>query len=424
VNAQVRFRGWVSGDPATERNFTVLWIGTAVTNLADGVFQVALPLIALSMTRSPVSVAGVALANTTPWLLLALPAGVLADRVDRRRLIMAATGGQLIVVAALMVCVLGDLLTLPDLYVAAALLGAGAVFNDTTRMSMIQMVVPRNRLESAFAKLTASETVAKEFIGPPLGGLLAAVGFALAVGASGIGYLVALLAVAVMTGHYRRATPAEPTAIRTDIKAGLQYVWNERPLRTLLLVAGSASGCWGGWNAVIAVYAVAPGPLGLTRSEFGLLIGMLGVGGFFGATAAPAMIRRVGRQAVLVGSMACYGVFLAAPAASTSPYLIAVTTFLGGIAAGAWNVTYSALRAMVVPDEMMGRYSGVSRLTSWGSMPLGALLAGVTAETVGTRAVFGFGGAICLLMLVITIRTVSSHDFRSLEESAKLRSGS
>jgi MFS family permease len=150
----------------------------------------------------------------------------------------------------------------------------------------------------------------------------------------------------------------------------------------------------------------------LTRSAFGLLIGALGVGGFLGASVAPAMTRRVGRQAMLVGSLASYAVFLAAPAVSTSPLLLAVTTVLGGLGAGAWNVTYSALRALAVPDEMMGRYSGVSRFVSWGSMPVGALLAGVTAEVVGVRAVFGLAGAICLLLLLVTIRTVSSDDFR------------
>jgi MFS family permease len=412
----------IRDDPttATTRNFTALWIGTAVTNLADGVFKLALPLIAVSMTDSPALVAGATLANTLPWLLFALPAGVFADRLDRRRLIMAATGGRVIVVSALVACLLGDVLTLPALYLAAVLLGVGEVFTDTTRMSVIQMVVPRSRLESAFAKLTATETVANEFIGPPLGGLLAAVGFALAVGASGVGYFIALLALAVMTGGYRHAAQPEPTLIRADIKAGVQYVWNERTLRTLLLVAGGASGCWAGWNAVIALYAVAPGPVGLSRSAFGLLIGALGVGGFLGAAAAPAMIRRVGRQAILIGSMACYAVFLAAPAASTSPYLLAATTMLGGLGAGAWNVTYSALRALVVPDEMMGRYSGVSRLTSWGSMPVGALLAGVTAEIVGVRAVFGLGGAVCLFLLLVTIRTVSSDGFRRMADSAKL----
>lgn len=413
-------------DPAnaTTRNFTALWIGTGVTNLADGVFKLVLPLIAVSMTDSPALVAGASLANTLPWLLFALPAGVFADRIDRRRLIMVATAGRVLVILALVLCLLGGGLSLSVLYLAAVLLGVGEVFTDTTRMSVIQMVVPRNRLESAFAKLTATETVANEFVGPPLGGLLAAAGFALAVGVSGIGYVVALLALAVMTGGYRRATQSGPTMIRADIKAGVRYVWNERTLRTLLLVAGGASGCWAGWNAVIALYAVEPGPVGLSRSAFGLLIGALGVGGFLGAVAAPAMIRRVGRRAVLVGSMGCYAVFLAAPALSTSPYVLAVTTLLGGLGAGGWNVTYSALRALVVPDEMMGRYSGVSRLTSWGSMPVGALIAGVTAELVGVRAVFGLGGTVCVFLLLVTIRTVSSGEFRRMADRATHASGS
>lgn len=168
------------------------------------------------------------------------------------------------------------------------------------------MVVPGNRMESAFAKLTATETAANEFIGPPLGGLLAAAGLAVALGAGGVGYAGTLLALATMTGHYRSGrypgSAASALGLRADIREGIQYVWRERVLRTLLLVAGTASGCWAAWTAVIVVYAIVPGPLELSRSEYGLLIGALGVDGVVGASAAPALIRRLGRQVVLVTS--------------------------------------------------------------------------------------------------------------------------
>lgn len=137
-----------------------------------------------------------------------------------------------------------------------------------------------------------------------------------------------------------------------------------------------------------------------------------------GASVAPALTRRLGRPVVLTASMACFAVLLAAPAISSSPPLIAVTTLLGGAGSGAWNVTYSSLRALVVPDAMMGRYSGVSRLTSWGSMPLGALLAAFTAELISVRAVFWGGAALCALVIAVTLRTVSSPEFRRLEARA------
>ncbi|MBB5475511.1 MFS transporter [Micromonospora parathelypteridis] len=404
------------------RNFTALWAGTAVTNLADGVVKLTLPLVAVSMTDSPALVAGTTLANTLPWLLFALPAGALADRVDRRCLIIRMAAARALVLAVLVVGILADMLPLAGLYAGALLLGTAEVFADTTRMSIVPMVIPRNRMESAFAKLTATETAANEFIGPPLGGLLAAAGLAVALGAGGVGYAGALLALAVMTGHYRsdghRRSATNAPGLRADIREGIRYVWQARILRTLLLVAGAASGCWAAWMAVIVVYAVAPGPMDLSRSEYGLLIGALGMGGVLGAAAAPALTRRLGRRVVLAASMAGFAVLLATPAFSSSPRLIAVTTFLGGAGSGAWNVTYSSLRALVVPDEMMGRYSGVSRLTSWGSMPLGALLAGLTAELVSVRAVFWGGAALCALVLAATLRTVTSPEFRQMEARA------
>ncbi|MEE6259909.1 MFS transporter [Plantactinospora sonchi] len=404
------------------RNFIALWADAAVTNLADGVVKLTLPLVAVSMTDSPALVAGVTLANTLPWLLFSLPAGVLVDRVDRRRLIMTMAAARTLALAVLVGGILADLLPLSGLYAAALLLGTAEVFADTARMAVVPMVVSRGRMESAFAKLTATETAANEFVGPSLGGLLAAAGLAVALGFGGVGYAGALFALAIMTGRYRSdrhpGSATRATGLRADIREGVRYVWRERILRTLLLVAGVASGCWAAWMAVIVVHAVTPGPMDLSRSEYGLLIGALGVGGVMGASVAPAVTRRLGRQVVLGTSMACFAVLLAAPAISSSPWLIAVTTFLGGAGAGAWNVAYSSLRALVVPDEMMGRYSGVSRLTSWGSMPLGALVAGFTAELVSVRAVFWAGAALCLLVLAATVRTVRSPEFRRLEARA------
>ncbi|MFI6266867.1 MFS transporter [Micromonospora sp. NPDC051006] len=404
------------------RNFRALWAGAAVTNLADGVVKLTLPLVAVSMTDSPALVAGITLANTLPWLVFSLPAGAFADRVDRRRLIMTMAAARALVLAVLVGAILADILPLAGLYAGALLLGTAEVFADTTRMSVVPMVVPRNRMESAFAKLTATETAANEFIGPPLGGLLAAAGLAAALGAGGVGYAGALLPLAIMTGHYRSNGYPRPATgacgLRADIWEGIRYVWRERILRTLLLVAGAASGCWAAWMAVIVVYAVAPGPMDLSRSQYGLLIGALGVGGVVGASAAPALTRRLGRRVVLATSMASFAVLLAAPAITSSPRLIAVTTVLGGAGSGAWNVTYSSLRALVVPDEMMGRYSGVSRLTSWGSMPLGALFAGLTAELISVRAVFWGGAALCALVLAATLRTVTSSEFRRVEARA------
>ncbi|GLY76169.1 MFS transporter [Actinoallomurus iriomotensis] len=400
-----------------------MWAESSVTNLADGVVQLTLPLMAVSMTRSPALVTGVSFANTLPWLLLSLPAGALADRVDRRRLMMMTALARVVILAALVAGVLAGLLPLAGLYAAALLLGTGQVLSQTTRMSVVQMVVPRNRMESAFAKLTASDTVANEFVGPPLGGVLAASGSAVALGAGGIGYAVAVLALVIMTGGYRSAHGRVPSAagssLRGEIWEGVKYVWEERVLRMLLLAAGVAGACWAAWNAVIVVYAVAPGPLGLTRSAFGLLMGALGVGGVVGAFAAPLLSRWLGRRVVLVGSMACYALLLGTPAVSSSPGLIAATTMVGGVGSGAWNVAYSSLRALVVPDEMMGRYSGASRLASWGSMPLGAALAGATAELGGVRGVFWAGGIVCSAALMMTLRVVLSRKFHEIDALTK-----
>ena len=165
-------------------SFWQLWSASALSNLADGLVKIALPLVAVTLTDSPGLVAGITLAVTLPWLLFALPAGALADRVDRRRAMVAANLARAAAVAVLAVpLVLGlesSTAAIWALYAMALLLGTAETVYDTSAQSILPQVVPRDRLPRANGRLIAAELTANEFVGPPLGGLLVAVGIAAA----------------------------------------------------------------------------------------------------------------------------------------------------------------------------------------------------------------------------------------------------
>ena len=280
---------------ALGRNFQRLWSATALSNLADGMFQVALPLLALRITRSPAEIAGVLLAARLPWLVFALHAGALADRLDRRRTMVNADLARAVLVGLLAVIVVDEAERLWILYLVAFALGVGETLFDTAAQSVLPTVVPGDDLSRANGRLMAAEVTMNRFVGPPLGGLLVGVAMALAFVSSAAFYLFGALALALLTGRFvSRSADAPRSRIRTDIVEGLRYLWHHRLLRTLAFMVAVMNLSIMATLAVLPVYAVTPGPMGLSGFTFGLLLAAGAVGALLGAFAVPRLQIRWG----------------------------------------------------------------------------------------------------------------------------------
>ncbi len=407
------------------RDFYALWAATAATNLTDGVVKIGLPLLAVSLTSSLGAIAAVTALGSLPWLLFALVAGAVADRVDRRRLMIVLNLVRVFVALVMVLLLATGALVLPLVYVGAFALGTCEAFIDTARRSVVQMVVPRHLLERGYGRLTATETVANEFVGPPLGGALAGLSLALTLATGSVGYLVAAVALVLMSGAFRpthslAANDPSDSRLTRQIGAGLQYVWSQRTLAVLLAAAAISSACWAGWLAIMPAYALR-GPLQLDETGYGLLIGLLGVGGFIGALTTDRLRRILGRRNLLIIALAATTAMMLAPALSETPAVIVLGTVLGGLGAGTWNVAYSTLRALVVPDEMMGRYSGVSGLVSLGAMPLGAAAAGGIGELATPRWAFIAATMGMLSALVLVLTRITASRIAEIEQTAAVR---
>ncbi len=164
--------------PSLGRNFWQLAISSGLSNLADGVFKVALPLVAIGFTRSPTLIAGLTFAVTLPWLLFALPAGALADRLDRRRAMIGANIARAGLLAVLCVGIENIWL----LYAVAICVGVAETIYDTSAQSILPQVVARDLLPRANGRLFAVELTANEFVGPALAGVVVALGATVAFG--------------------------------------------------------------------------------------------------------------------------------------------------------------------------------------------------------------------------------------------------
>ncbi|GII76435.1 MFS transporter [Sphaerisporangium rufum] len=407
--------------PGAGRNEIVLVTFTAVTNLADGVLKVALPLLAVGLTGSPGLVAGVALTLTLPWLLCSLPVGVLVDRWDRRRLAVAAGLARLVAVGGLLAAVPAGLLSLPLLYAAGLVVGVADVVGTTAVSALVPAAIPRRRRGRANAWIAGAETLAGEFCGPAVGGLLAGAGAALALGSSAGGFLLGAVLIMLLAGRFTgRAAPAADVpvppagsggggrAMLGEIKEGLVFLWRQRLLRTMALTISVLAGCWSAWLALLPSYAT--GVLALDPAGYGLLISAIGVGGLAGAALTSVVNRLLGVRWALFADLVGTFLMMIVPPVLPVAWAVGAAAFLGGMGGTLWTVNARTISQNLVPDHLLGRYGAASRMLSWGTLPLAAGVAGILAELAGVRAAFAVFAAAAALLVVPFLRVVTPRE--------------
>ena len=382
-------------------NFTKAVVASGFANLADGVLWVALPLLAVQLTRSPILIAGITVAARLPWLLAPV-AGAFADRLDRRQSMVQVNLVRFVLLGGLALAVAVDLATLPMLYLVAVLLGVGETLFDTSAQSLLPAVVGRDELTRANSRLFAVELVANTFIGPPLGGLLAAAGLALALGVPAAAYLVGAGCLALLVGSFRAAGagPAGSTRLRDDIAEGTRFVWHHPVLRPLAIMLGLQNMAFSAAFAVFVLFAVAPGPMGLSEAGYGVLTATLGIGSLLGSWLSVRVEQGLGRVRTLVLSILLNGVSLIVPVVTALPVPIGTSMLASGAGIVFWNVITVSLRQRITPDRLLGRMNASYRLVGWGTMPLGAALGGVLAEALGLRGAFLVAALVTFAVLI------------------------
>jgi MFS family permease len=306
-----------------------------------------------------------------------------------------------VLLGGLALAVAADLATLPLLYAVAVLLGVAETLFDTSAQSLLPALVPRDDLTRANSRLFAVELVANTFIGPPLGGLLAAAGLAIALGAPAAAYLVGAGCLALISGSFRAAgaAPAGSTRLRDEIAEGAAFVWRHQVLRPLAIMLGIENMAFAAAFAVFVLYAVAPGPMGLSEAGYGILTATLGIGSLLGTWLAVPAERRLGRVRTLVVSVVLTATSLVVPALTANVVLVGASFALGGVSIVLWNVVTVSLRQRITPDRLLGRMNAAYRLVGWGTMPLGAALGGFLAEALGLRLTFMVAAGLTVTVL-------------------------
>jgi len=400
-------------------NYWRLWFSSVISNLGDGIAVIAYPWLASAVTRNPLLIALIAVAQRLPWLLFTLPAGVMTDRVDRRKLMVSMDIFRTFVTLAVAVTVVGAVDSLPSpaqvatgvvggsnftvyfvLLGASLLFGMAEVLRDNAAQTFLPAIVAPEGLERANGNLWGAEMVANSFVGPPLGSLLLGIGFALPFFLDAGTFAVAAALVFVISGDFknRQKTKAQ-TGAKIDwsgeIKEGFGWLWKHPVLRPMAIILGLLNGLAMMTFATFILFAQENLDL-----ETGLFTGALQpVAEFFGAGSVAALIFSLLMMAGAVGGVV--GSILASRISTklgsgTSLYLsIAIwttTSFVIGIATRwwvvalwfafntvfmiLWNIITVSYRQTIIPDALLGRVNSVYRFFGWGMMPIGSLLGG------------------------------------------------
>jgi len=371
-----------------------LWSAASVTNIGDGIVLAAGPLLVASQTRDAFIVSLAFFAEVVPSLVFGTVAGVIVDRVDRRRLVIGVNVVRALVLTVLATAIGTGSVSVPVVLVALFLLGTSETFADLASSSLLPRLVPRESIGLANARMQSAYILMNQLIGPPIGAFLFVAGMAIPFASDAVCYGLGAVLIS------RIATSAAPAPGQAAEKAGRASVWHELaegfrwlrshpPMRTLALTIVAFNVTFGAAWSVLVLYA--GDQLGMSSIGYGLLTTAMAVGGIIGTSAYGALERRFSLADIMrVGLLIETGTHLTL-ALTRSSEVALLTMVVFGAHAFIWGTTSITIRQRAVPDELMGRVSGIYHVGLNAGIVVGAPIGGLLARSFGITAPFWFG---------------------------------
>jgi MFS family permease len=369
-----------------------LWAATLLSNLGDGIRAAAFPLLAATLTRNPILISGVAVATQLPGVLLALPAGSLADRFDRRQIVIAADAIRLAFLLGLVGLIASGWATMSVLYVVVFVSGATDVVRATAASTLVPSLVPLEQLDIANGRMVTAEIAGNEFIGPPLGGFLFGIALVLPFAVNGGTLAIAVALVASIPALLQTPDGAAGTRIRrqqAQAGGGLQWLRRHRGFWPVPATSAALALTDSAWFTLLVLYVQQV--LHLSSAWYGILLAVGAVGGLSGGFFAATLTRRIGAKAT---TLACLALAAAGQLAlGTTSSLIATAAVLAtsSMAFALWTVQARTAIQSAVPADLLGRVISINRAVITAASLAGAGLGGITASRLGLHAPFLLG---------------------------------
>jgi len=385
--------------------FNRMWAASVISNLSDGILIAAAPLLAISLTDSTVLISAIGAMVMLPWLLFAIPIGVLVDRIDRRFILAGANATRSAVVGVLAVLIATHHVSIYWLLVASFVIGVCEVAADTTSQSLIPQILEEKNFEKGNSRLQISETVIQGFVGAPISGFIYAIAIALPFFINSLGLAVAaLLAFSIPIKYLQDVRKddieKEKKKFVADMKFGIRYLYNEKVLRRLVLTTASIGVCYSMGTATMVLFIIKE--LELPKQLFGVILTIQSLGAISGAFMAPRLSKKFGRSTVMTFGITSSSAVLLLQGFSPNIYIFVALATFGAFAVSQWNILLMATYQTVIPTELYGRIHGTRRTLVWGMMPVGSLLGGVLAH-YSLRLPMFVGGAIATTLAFLSI---------------------
>lgn len=383
---------------------------TWTSNLGDGIVLAAGPLLVASQTDNAILIASSVMLQRLPWLLFGMPAGLIADRLDRRLLVVWTNIARALVLVGLAAIVATDAVGVGVVLVAMFLLGTTETFADITTSTLMPMIVESADLTIANARLAFGNITLNQLAGPPVGAFLFTAGMAWPFAAQSVTCLLAAVLIGRIATSSISVAPEEETAdaphARREIAEGVAWLWHHPPIRTLTLTVVAFNITFGAAIAVLVLYARER--LGASEVEFGLITSATAIGGVLGTVVYVRLERRIGMANIMRAGLLIETVTHLTLATTRSLGLVLAVFVVFGMHEAAWGTTVVTVRQRAVPTHLQGRINGVYMVGLMGALVVGNVLGGAIAEVWGVTAPYWFAFTGSALILVVIWRQLSA----------------
>jgi MFS family permease len=414
-----------------------LWSATTISNLGDGIVAIAYPWLASAVTRSPLLIALSAVVSRLPWLVFTLHAGVITDRFNRKRIIVAMDTLRGVLTIAIGIFVYLERESLPSLneltsltnletnytlyfviLFTAFLFGLAEVLRDNCAQTLMPAVVEDKDLEKANGRMWSAESLTNSFIGPPLGSFIIAIAIFLPFFFDAVTFFLAAALIAGMKPTVKSFEPevkSGPINFRAEIKEGFSWLWSHTLLRPMAIILGLLNGIASLSAAVYILFAQEV--LNTTVFIFAVLGTAAAVGGILGGLLGPKVSEKIGSGRSLAVALFVMPLGALLIGFASQWYVVWVLVFFQTFAGVLWNIVTVSLRQSLIPTNLLGRVNSVYRFFAWGTIPIGTLLGGgvvfalegLIGREMAFRSVYFIGAALGFILFVYAIRVLTTE---------------
>jgi MFS family permease len=414
-----------------------LWGATTISNLGDGIVAIAYPWLASAVTRSPLLIALSAVVSRLPWLVFTLHAGVITDRFNRKRIIVAmdTLRGLLTIAIGIFVYLereslpsLNELTSLTNLetnytlysviLITAFLFGLAEVLRDNCAQTLMPAVVEDKDLEKANGRMWSAESLTNSFIGPPLGSFIIAIAIFLPFFVDAVTFFLAAALIAGIkptVKSFEPETKSGPINFRAEIKEGFSWLWSHTLLRPMAIILGLLNAIASLSAAVYILFAQEV--LNTTVFIFAVLGTAAAVGGILGGLLGPKISEKIGSGRSLAIALFVMPLGALLIGFASQWYVVWALIFFQTFAGVLWNVVTVSLRQSLIPTNLLGRVNSVYRFFAWGTIPIGTLLGGgvvfalegLIGREMAFRSVYFIGAALGFILFVYAIRVLTTE---------------